>query len=950
MKRFVSVFCLATVVLISIPLLATDQLPDGVLGAPTIRQLAVSPDGQLIAIARGASFIEIREVATNNIRFLPAMDACEWMSVSFSPDGQYILSAGRKYSDGFVVEWKLQDGSLSREFSLPSADVLNDVVYSRDGSFFVAVGDRGSSNGQIGIWDDATGSLLKDVGTSRELRAVDISPDGNDFVLCTDTDARLFSTSTAAEIRTFDHDDCRDLEFSTDGTVVATAGDPGVKIWNVASGAQLRSMEMTEIGASLSYSPDGTSIVVGTPLNYHDRGLLVFDAATGAELWCESYVHPCCDSEEGVEAVVFMPDGRHLFAGSTAGYEEGTGAVTRTKSRIVYYDSESSLPHKVLEGHNEGLTTVAYSLDGNWIATGAQDDLAIIWNAATGVKTHTLNGHTGNISSMEFSDDSTLLLTGSSDGTARVWNVSTGALVKTLTEGAEVRAVAFSPNASQALVSVKDGFSFWVDVWNVSSATVARTISPGGRANDLDWHPTADEFVAAVAGSLTFFRPSTGAELRTIPYDSASRVAYSSNGSKVVAGSTIAKYAVLFNASTGAEIWRFPGSGWVVDDVAISADDSRIATGSADDNVRVYSVSTGAEISRFGDSTLAALSPDGTKVVTANSYGARIYDADRPNPRRRDDEQESVFDSEQPAVAICPDAGAAVSADGKNAKLWDLETGSVLQFFTGHSDNITSVSCSSDATIIATASYDRKVRIHSGQDGSLLYEMSDHTDTVLSVAVSTDGAWLVSGSADSTARIYNVSTGAAGPVLNETNKVDLVAFSPDATRILMASESRMVSVWDRSSGLIIGTYPTGNTFNPAAFSPDGTRVLTQRVSGSSYWIVEWDPDTGAEISAREIAGGSRPCNVLAYAADGRHAFIALDYPGILRQWDLLTDTEVETYSAHFRAIKALAIGGKNDPVLTGGNAEAQILVWNSPGIFSDDFESSDTSGWSLTSN
>ncbi len=949
MKRILGFIPFATVLLFSAPLSATNYLPDGVLGAPPIHRLAVSPDGQLIAVARGASFIEIREAATNAVHFLPAMDDCEWMGVAFSPDGQYLLSAGRQSTDGFIVEWKVLDGSISRQFVLPSADFLNDVAYSSDGSFFIAVGDRGSSDGQIGIWETASGSLLKDVPSSRELRAVDISPDGNDFAVCTDTDARLFSTSTATEIRSFNQDDCRELAFSPDGTEVATAGDPGGTIWEVASGAELRSMDMTEIGVSLSYSPDGTTLVVGTPANYNDRGLLVFDSATGNELWCESTVHPSYDIEEGLEAVVFMPDGRHLYAGSTTSYEEGTGAVVRQTSRLVYYDSQASLPHQVLEGHSDGLTTVAYSADGNWIATGARDDLAIIWNAATGAIAHTLSGHTGNIASMEFSDDSTLLLTGSYDGTARVWNVSSGALLKTLTESADVEATSLSPDGSQALVAVRDGFSYWVDVWSISSATVVRTISAGGRVHDLDWHPTADEFVAAVAGSLSFFSPSNGSLLRSISYESASRVAYSSDGSMVVAASTSAKYAPLFNAATGAEIRRFSGDGWPVDDVAISADDSKVATGSQDDNLRVYSLSTGAEISRFGNSRLASLSPDGSRIVTANWYGARVYDADRPDPRLRDNEQESVLDIGQPSVAICAEAGAAVSADGKNAKLWDLETGNVLQLFTGHHDNITSVSCSSDATIIATASYDRKVRIHSGQDGSLLHELSDHTDTALSVAVSPDGTWLVSGSADNTARIYNVSSGAAGPVLNETDTIDLVAFSPDGTRVLTASQSRSVSVWNRSDGLLIRSYPTGYPYNPAAFSPDGAQVLTQRLSGSSYWIVEWNPDTGTEISARKIAGGSRPSNVLAYAADGRHAFIALDYPGILRKWDLLTDTEVKSYSAHYRDIEALAVGGENNPVLTGGNGESQILEWDAPGVFSDGFESGDTSKWSFAS-
>ena len=189
-----------------------------------------------------------------------------------------------------------------------------------------------------------------------------------------------------------------------------------------------------------------------------------------------------------VTSVAFSPDSQWLASGSrddTFKWDPNTGKVSRRieghdDNTVRIWDPNTGELLRTLEGHTSWVYSVAFSPDSQLLASGSDDRTIKIWNPNTGDLLHTLKGHNYWIKSVAFSPDGQLLASGSSYGTIKIWNPNTGELLHTL-EGhtRRVYSVAFSPD-SQLLASGSSDDK--IKIWNPkpeSSCTHSKVIMTG---------------------------------------------------------------------------------------------------------------------------------------------------------------------------------------------------------------------------------------------------------------------------------------------------------------------------------------------------------------------------------------------------------------------------------------------------------------------------------------
>jgi sugar lactone lactonase YvrE len=276
---------------------------------------------------------------------------------------------------------------------------------------------------------------------------------------------------------------------------------------------------------------------------------------------------------------------------------EHTGGEDLRGFEWFYWRRLGQTDHLTIKDHAGWVNAVAFSPEGQRLASASLDNTVRIWDTGTGRAVRTLKGHTQNVLAVAFNPDGKRLASASMDGTVRLWDADSGRQVGIIKSQAQpgqggVNSVAFSPDGKR-LASAS--YDHTVRVWEADSGREILTIKSDG--------------VYTVHG-----------------------VAFSPDGKRLASASGDGT-ARVWAADSGREILALRGHTGAVNGVAFSPDGKRLATASADRTVRVWDVGNGRQLLTLQGHTSevwgVAFSPDGQRLGSASTdRTARVWEAD----------------------------------------------------------------------------------------------------------------------------------------------------------------------------------------------------------------------------------------------------------------------------------------------------------------------------------
>ena len=617
-----------------------------------------------------------------------------WISdIAYSPDGTRLAVASS------IGIW-IYDTETFAEVALLTGHTgyVNALAYSPDPDRKILI--SGGDDNTVRVWNTDTSELLHTLERDGyDGRVVDVafSPDGKMFGSAMAT-ARskahplLWDAHTLQPLHNFNaYGTATCLAFSSDSKWIAVGlyGDP-ISIWNVSTGEKVG--EISGHATSIAFSADGITLATGYA--YADRWSEREEWSKHVELWgARTFEHwqTLSYHDRGANAVAFSPDGEIL---ASAGND----------SLIQLWDTFIGENLQTFEGHTTGVQSVSFSPNGNTLASASRSEI-IFWDVDTGEEKQIITGHTHRVHSIALSNDGVTLASGHSNGTVQFWDVNHQAKQQLMTADweAPITGLSFSPDGTMLAVSTDEVFYMW--------------------------NPTSREQL----WDRSYW-----------PWRYTSGLTFSPDGTTLAAIKNLGNIG-LFDVVTGEPTQEYDHSRRPISDISFSPDSQFLAVVNSF-NIDLWHLRTERKIRTLGGGEVysAAYAPDGSTIAGGvgnevwfwNVRSGEILDKKLTGhvgevlvPLRSNPNLYTVAYVHTVAYSSNGKTLMSASTDGSIC-LWDVDTGERKDIFKGHTGPLVDVAYSPNGRTLASGSDDGTV---------LLWEITPPESSQHSVDVNGDG-------------------------------------------------------------------------------------------------------------------------------------------------------------------------------------------------------------------
>ncbi len=434
--------------------------------------------------------------------------------------------------------------------------------------------------------------------------------------------------------------------------------------------------------------------------------------------------------------------------------------------------------------------------------------------------------------------------------------------------------------------------------------------------------------------------------------------------------------------------------------IAFSPDGQYLASASDDHRVKLWDVATGECLQTYIGHTFSVnavtFSPDGQIIASsAQDSTIRLW---RTFPDNLSPEIQTLVGHQGRvwSIAFSPDGHTLVSGgedltvrlwacperlalSGADVSRWNVATGECVAEWDAHTAWVRSVAFSPNGRQIASASYDRSIKIWDvanisdffeksemcQQSGICLHALTGHQQPVSAIAFSPDGQQLVSSSFDKTIKLWDTNSGkCVKTLLGHRNRIWTVAFHPNGTQIASGGDDNHTKIWDLERGCCIKTIVGhSNAILFVNLSPDGSYlasgnedttiriwsidrqkiVQTLREHTNRVWSVNFSPD------GRLLASGSADYTIklwdwqvgnclktlrghhswvwrVIFSPDG-HTLASTSYDQTVKIWDVDTGSCLNTLQGHKSPV-VYADFSPDGKLLVSCDFSGIIKLWN----------------------